>query len=304
VKLGLARAFTKFDEYQLAKYNRYADVTLKDVLFLSHPHPNSKAQEKLWKKLVDDKLDIPATWETLLSAGADKAATFEVLIDEAKLGALALLRNLRNMQKAGVDDSIIRNAINGMNASRVLPFRFIAAAKYAPAFERELEEALFRNLMDRRPLVGKTALLIDVSASMGSNLSGKSDMTRMDAAAALAIVLREVCPDLRVFTFSYDVVEVAARRGFALRDAVIHSQHHGGTYLGKAVNTVLQRKPDRLIVASDEQSQDPVPNPNCLAYMINVASNQNGVGYGPWIHLDGFSEAIVDYITTFEAELD
>ena len=34
VKRGLARAFTKFDAYQLAKYNRESTVKLRDVLFL------------------------------------------------------------------------------------------------------------------------------------------------------------------------------------------------------------------------------------------------------------------------------
>jgi len=34
--------------------------------------------------------------------------------------------------------------------------------------------------------------------------------------------------------------------------------------------------------------------------MINVASNKNGVGYGPWARIDGWSEAIVEYIRTLE----
>src|SRR5512147_2970376 len=36
VKKGLAAAFSKFDAYALAKYNRPAPVKLRDVLFLSH----------------------------------------------------------------------------------------------------------------------------------------------------------------------------------------------------------------------------------------------------------------------------
>ena len=36
VKRGLAQAFTKFDEYQLAKYNRDEAIKLRDVLFLTH----------------------------------------------------------------------------------------------------------------------------------------------------------------------------------------------------------------------------------------------------------------------------
>jgi hypothetical protein len=52
-----------------------------------------------------------------------------------------------------------------------------------------------------------------------------------------------------------------------------------------------------LIVLTDEQSSDPVPNPkHGRGYMVNVAAYQNGVGYGSWTHVDGWSEAIFDYI--------
>ena len=37
--------------------------------------------------------------------------------------------------------------------------------------------------------------------------------------------------------------------------------------------------------------------------MINVASARNGVGYGPWTHIDGFSEAIIDYIRVLERNI-
>ena len=39
VRLGLAEAFQKFDEYSLAKYNRDGAIKLRDVLFLTHPKP-------------------------------------------------------------------------------------------------------------------------------------------------------------------------------------------------------------------------------------------------------------------------
>src|SRR5207302_4151851 len=68
VKKGLAAAFTKFDEYALAKYNRAMPVKLRDVLFLCHAKPVDAAQAELWKNLVDDALTTPDTWEVALSA--------------------------------------------------------------------------------------------------------------------------------------------------------------------------------------------------------------------------------------------
>lgn len=302
MKKGLARAFTKFNAYALAKYNRDDAVKLRDVLFLCHAKPKDQGQADVWKKLVEGTLESPDTWEVKLSGGADKKETFERLIREDKLGYLALLRNLRNMAQAGCDMVLVRDAILARKggAERVLPFRYIAAARACPQMEPYLDQALLKAISDLPYLHGKTAVLVDVSGSMDGVLSGKSDMTRMDAAAALASVIHG---DVRVFTFSEKVVEVPPRRGMAGVDAIIKSQSHGGTYLGNAVTTLNQTvNYDRLIVVTDEQSHDSVPAPiGKSAYLINVASYQNGVGYGPWIHIDGFSEQVLRFITELEA---
>jgi hypothetical protein len=299
VKKGLAKAFARFDAYQLAKYNRDGAVRLRDVLFLVHAKPKDAAQEKVWKELVDGKLASPDTWEVSLSAGEDKRATFERLIADKKLGALALLRNLRGMQLAGVPKSTIGKALEDMRTDRVLPYRFIAAAVHAPDLEPELEKAMFRSIEGHARLPGRTRLLIDVSGSMVSPMSARSEMRRLDAAVGLAVLAREIGEDVEIYTFSDHVKKVAPRRGFALRDAIVHSQPHGGTQLGKAVAEV-DRKDTRLIVFTDEQAHDPVGAPKGVGYMVNVASYQRGVGHGPWRRIDGFSEKILDWIIASE----
>jgi 60 kDa SS-A/Ro ribonucleoprotein len=148
-------------------------------------------------------------------------------------------------------------------------------------------------------LPGRTVVLIDVSSSMDEKLSAKSDMKRIDAAAALGAITQSDA--LRVFTFSNAVVEVAPRRGMAGVDAIIGSQPHSGTYLGLAVDALNKNvEYDRLIVITDEQSRDPVPAPKGRGYLINVASDKNGVGYGPWVHIDGFSERVLNFIAETE----
>ena len=300
-KKGLARAFAKFDAYQLAKYDRDGAVRLRDVLFLVHPKPKDAEQEKVWKQLADGTLASPDTWEVSLSAGADKRETFERLIAENRLGALALLRNLRGMQVAGVPKRTIAKALDAMRVDRVLPYRFIAAARYAPDLEPELESAMFRSIEGHARLKGKTTLLVDVSGSMDSPMSRQSEMARLDAACGLAVLAREICDEVEVYTFSNHVVKVPARRGFALRDAIVSSQTHWGTELGKAIAEV-DRKGRRLIVFTDEQSHDRVDAPKGLGYMVNVASYQNGVGQGDWQRVDGFSEKILDWIIASEAQ--
>jgi TROVE domain-containing protein len=307
VKRGLARAFAKFDAYQLAKYNRDSLVTLRDVLFLCHAKPRDAEQAELWKHLVEGKLEAPATWEVSLSARKDKKETFERLLSEGKLGGMAVLRNLRLMAAAGVSPKLIRERLS-KGVARALPFRFVTAARYAPRLEEAIEEAMLKGISGLEKLPGTTGLMIDVSGSMDYRLSGKGEATRMDAAAGLAILLREKSEEFAIASFSDDCVELPPRRGFALRDAITKSQAHSGTYLKRALTQLHERadwrKLDRLIVISDEQSHDGIlPAWTAKAYVLNVAPYKPGISYGNgWTHIDGWSERVVDYIVGVEKE--
>jgi 60 kDa SS-A/Ro ribonucleoprotein len=309
VKKGLAAAFSKFDEYALAKYDRAGAVRLRDVLFLCHARPVDEAQAAVWKRLVENQLATPDTWEVALSAtgrdGASKREAWERLLAERKLGALALLRNLRNLHEAGVTEDLVQAALEAMKTDRVLPFHFLAAARVAPQWEQALESAMFRALEGRdAKLPGHTVLLVDVSGSMEATISHRSEMRRTDAAYGLAILLREIAEKVTIYTFSDQAKLIPGRRGMALRDALEQSQAHSGTYLGKAIAQVekdCRHGYDRMVVITDEQSHDQVPAPRGRGYVINVASNRNGVGYGEWMHIDGWSEAVLEYVAALES---
>lgn len=341
VKLGLAKAFQKFNEYSLAKYNRKKDVMLRDVLFLCHSKPKdvpaevvawdkkTRAEyarvqtarflnnirpngfsegEHLYGKLIYDQLNIPDTWEVELSQSKDKRASWARLLNENKLGDMAFIRNLRNMMEAGIPPHEIRRAAESRAWGRVLPFRFISAARTNPTIEPTIEQWMLKCLDGAEKLPGKTVLLCDVSSSMEAQLSSKSDLTRADAMRALAILLREICEDVVIIPFAqHPLPPVAPRRGFALADIINRGGARDGTYLGVAVQHVNDTLSgaDRLIVLTDEQTTDRVPAPKIAghSYMINVAANKNGVGYGSWLHIDGFSEAITDYIRAYERSI-
>jgi 60 kDa SS-A/Ro ribonucleoprotein len=188
-----------------------------------------------------------------------------------------------------------------MSTARLLPFRFLAAARYAPQWEEALEQAMLKSVAASEKLPGKTVVLVDVSGSMTAPLSHRSEIQRTDAAYGLAVLLREIGEEVAVFSFSDNLVEVPAHRAFALRDAIERSQRHNGTYLGKAVEELnREEKFDRLIVITDEQARDAVPAPLGKGYVINVASFKNGVGYGKWMHIDGWSESVIEYIRALE----
>jgi 60 kDa SS-A/Ro ribonucleoprotein len=218
-----------------------------------------------------------------------------------------LLKNLRNMLEAGVDVELIEAAIHARKGARkMLPFRYVAAARHAPTLTSAIDRALCATIQDMHPLSGETWVLVDVSGSMDDLLSGKSDLTRMDAACALAAI---VPGKVRMFSFSDRCVEVPHKRGLLGIEAIKRSQIHSGTMLGTSVrdlNARMQRAnaKGRLIVISDEQSHDPVGDPWIdKAYMINVASYQNGVAYGPrWVNISGFSEGVLKYIAALENE--
>lgn len=342
VRKGLAGAFGKFTEYSFAKYDQKdRAIRLRDVMFLVHPEPVDEERTALYKKIADDSLEVPDTWEVGLSRegqkgkDADKRAEWTRLLEEKKLGPMALIRNLRNMQKENVDLSLIRKALVETKPDRVLPFRFISAAKAAPQLEPELETMMLRCLGGTKKLAGRTVLLVDVSGSMTeAPISVNSDINRLEAAAGLTILLREVCEDVAIYAFSFAtdwygrtavsvpgaIVEnvrferhgdypcycmpLPPRHGFALRD-LLNQLPHSGTPLGWAIRTAEKHAGahDRLIVLTDEQSHDSVSDAAVRpAYMVNVASAKNGVGYGAWTHVDGWSESIVRYIQGLEGE--
>lgn len=302
-----------FGRYGLAKYERGdALVKLRDVFRLVRPRPLNREQSDLWKMAIAGELEATDTWEHELMIGKDKRATFTRLLREDKLGYMALLRNLRNMERANVDRKLITDAIRARKgAARVLPFRYVAAARAVPTFEQAIDEALRNCVSEMRPLEGGTTVLVDVSHSMNAKLSEKSDLTRMDAAATLASVIPG---DRRVFTFSTNIVEVAARVGMAGIEQIIGSQPHMNTYLGAACRAMdgLRQRTRRLIVITDEESHDEVRVPTHYErrYLINVASAQHGVSYGnphldepEWsAHLDGFSENVIKFIRELEGE--
>lgn len=302
-KVGLARAFTKFDAYQLAKYDRAGAIRLRDVLFLCHAKPKDKAQAETWKRLVDGTLKAPDTWEVNLSGGADKKDTFERLLSENKLGYMALLRNLRNMEESGVDRAAVKQAIlNGAKHSKALPFRYLSAAKHAPGYVSELDVAMQTSMRHMDKLPGRTVVCVDVSGSMSSRVSGRSEMNREGAASAVAILARGICEDCRVIAFGTEAAEIPGYQGLALADRLsgYGSVVGHGTNVRGAVALAGSLGYDRIIVITDEQSATKCQDPEGVGYMINVASYENGIGYGAWTHIDGFSEAVVQYIQEIE----
>ena len=326
---AVSRCFLeKFDEYQLSKYNKTDnEITLKDAYFLAHPmayakrHTKGLSQKKenLFKRLVEDKLQVADTWENKLSAGSgkttkeQKSQSFEDLLKRNKMGGMAVLRNLRNMREAGVDKKLVaERLIGGAHKNPSLPFRYLAAAQQVPQWEDIIDQAMLASFEGNKMMPqfeGNTVVLVDVSASMNAKLSAKSIMRRADAAASLAIFAREASADCRVFHFGTRCAEVPARRGMALRDAVCQNNGIGhGTMINLAVDYVNKnvKSYDRLILITDMQTSaydSKFPKPKGKGYMLNVAPYENAIGFGHFMHIDGWSEQVVRFVAESESVL-
>lgn len=326
-KRAIADGFARWSDYQIAKYATLDKVAvrLRDLLFLAHAKP-AAGREALFTALADGTLRAPDTWESLLSVpGADKRTVWEGLLRDGRLGALALVRNLRNMEEVGVDPALVRAALAQAKAWDVWPWQALAAARQAPAYTHDLDALVLRSAGALPRLPGRTLVLVDVSASMDDTLSGRGSMKRMDAAAGLAVVLREICEAIEIATFSNECVRLQAPlpRGARLARQITENQPHAGTALGQAIDGMtaprvtlpvmmpgflarwslmarfVEVRPaiERLVVLTDEQSQDRVAYPAMPVFVINLASTQRGIAWdGPVVRLNGWSGGVVRWL--------
>lgn len=317
---GLAAAFENFDEYQFAKYDRNTAIKLRDVMFLTHPKPANADREALYKRIADRKLTTPDTWEVALSTGKDKKAAWTRLLTEKKLGALALLRNLRNMREADVEPQIIREALQTTKSQWLLPLNFLAAYKENPIFVREIEDMMFRMFAQMPKLAGHTVFVVDVSGSMSAPISGKSTFNRQNVANAMAVFATEMCESVSIYATAgsdsarkHATKRLTPHRGFALMTEIENAASAlggGGIFTRQCLefikNDMHGETPDRIIVFSDSQdcdNTDRIPNPFGLYnYIVDVSSHKRGVNYkGLWTaEISGWSEQFLNFIAAFE----
>lgn len=221
IQKGLSEAFNRFDEYQFAKYNRVAEVKLRDALFIVHPKAKDETQQMVFNKIAANELAVPYTWETELSAlGQVKYETekakakavklkWEELIDSGKVGYMALMRNLRNILDANVSAVHVKKVCKHLSdesavaKSMQLPFRFLAAYREIKVLKSEfvsmvlnaLEDAVVASVKNLKGFDEATRVLIacDVSGSMQKPVSAKSKVLLFDIGLMLGMLMQSKC---------------------------------------------------------------------------------------------------------------
>lgn len=209
------------------------------------------------------------TWEFLsgwLPGGMD-AEAWEAAIPQ--MGYMALLRNLRNFDEAGVSDSVklrvaqIISDPDRVAKSKQFPFRFWSAydatksVYWAPYLERALELSV-QNIPE---FEGSTLVLVDVSASMSWSAYSKRGSVRPCDVAALfgAAVFTKNPKSTRVAVFGSRSAEVTpGTRGSILRHMETFRKNHGvdhGTAIASAVRSQYKGE-DRVVIFTDMQTAD------------------------------------------------
>ena len=299
-KLGLADCFPKFNEYQLAKYNGGSGkIKLSDVLCLCHAKPENQEQAALWKRLLDDNLATPITWETQLSKDGNTAEVWDRLIAEKNLPYMASLRNLRNMIEAGATRfPEVLSRISDPEAvrkSKQFPFRFYSAYRQLQDIGGSglaltaLSEALRHSVENLPTLQGQTLCSADNSGSMYSPLSERGSVKYVDVANLFQAMMVVKTPDVisSVFGRNFAVVSVNPRS-----DIVSNAERFKNKDVGHSTNGYLaidhliggEIKVDRIIMFTDCQLWNDDFYCDC-SIQTSIERYRREINSDCWLHL-------------------
>ena len=357
VKRGIADAAVRlYDEYALLKYDTdRAGFRFGDVLDLTHPSAASDAQGTLFRHALDRRhgnvdeipeslpllrsraelmaLPVAARRAVLRDPGRLKGAgmTWEALAGWLQgpmdaeawtaalpgMGYMGKLRNLRNLDEAGVGDDVAAKVAaeladpGRVARSKQLPMRFLSAyrATGSVRWSQALETALSHSLANVPVLSGRTLVLVDRSGSMFFTTSQRAGLTFADTAAVFgtALALRAEKADLVEFGTRSN--SVGFRKGHSVLRVVDRFGNLGGTETAKAVVRWFDGH-DRVVIVTDEQAfggsgADPteaVPT-DVPVYTWNLAGYRYGHGPGAAHRhtFGGLSDAAFAMIPLIEA---
>lgn len=295
-----------YNEYSLLKYDTESKgFRFGDVLQLTHPKAKNAKQNDLYEHALDRRYDndiqqfrgLPIliarnhlmavsvkdrrksewlnadtlkaagmTWEALagwLQGPMDKTA-WEAVIPN--MGYMALLRNLRNFQEAGVSKIVMNDVLTQLAdpekvaKSKQFPFRFLSAYnanKNNLPIAAAMEMALEASLVNVPALSGKTLILVDRSGSMFPTWSYGSKIESLglsfaDAAAIFGTALALRAENATLVQFGSSAHEVKFRKGDSVLPLLSKFKDLGGTSTRQAIQQFFKNH-DRVVIITDEQ---------------------------------------------------
>lgn len=338
LKRGVADAIERlYSERSYLKYDSAnAGYRFADVIELCHPDNGGTWQGDLYQHILNERHDrgapvplslemlrarkqlmaVPVrerraylefpntlsaagmTWESLAGwlQGPMDAAAWESII--GSMGYMALLRNLRNFDEAGVSNTVATAVANKLAdpievaKSRQFPMRFLSAYRAAPSLRWSwaLEQALNYSLENIPSLPGRTLILVDTSGSMQGVFSKDGTLRRWDAAVIFGVALGSRCQNADVISFSNTYYGTAPWRRFDLKrgESLLRSIErwkNEGYFIGAGTDTLgalhnTYAGHDRVVILTDEQADRGDPGQllptNVPLYTWNLAGYKFG----------------------------
>lgn len=292
LKKGFAKAFNRFDTYQLSKYQaNNAGLKLVDLVNLIHPVPTERNKDGL-NALITGKLKNLTTSQTALTDIGQKAENeaealvlrkgyWTGVLQNRKLGYTDLIRSLTKIAKDApeaidlacstvTDKKLVENSL-------IMPYQLYIALKMV---EKEaglttsavrkisdaLETALEISCQNVPKFAGRTIVIVDRSGSMSSPLSSVNNgiMSMAEAGTLMALFLaRKSDCDYMIFGDEAKYVPYNRRDSISTSIKTLMSYNQGYGHkseynVGHGTNfhatfQALQGKYDRIIFFSDLQ---------------------------------------------------
>lgn len=269
--------------------------------------PVEQRREALGAEGAEMLTDAGITWEWMAGWVPDgmDAAAWEAVIPS--MGYMALLRNLRNFDEAGISTEMIRHVedrltdADAVRRSRQFPYRFFSAYKNVPSVRwvPALETALDLAVDNVPRFGGRTLILTDTSASMTYPVSRRSSIAHFEIAAVFAASVAKKADSVDLVSFASGSETIRFRSNESVLRTVqrVHNRigfvGHG-TMLGQAIRRHY-RGHDRVVVFSDMQTADQLPAlRGATVFVFNTggyAKTPLEVGAHGRYELGGFTDA-------------
>ena len=267
---GACDYLSNLDEYQIGKYKMNGkSYNMYDLINITH------ANSPAINAYKNDTIEIPDTWETKISGAAnqdDKETEWKRLVEERKLGYMALIRNLRNILSCSfvnpmwAKEHLIPQITNevAIKKSLIFPYRIYTAWKTIGDtlpldIEAALSDAFIMSIGNMPKLDGTSLVVLDVSGSMDDYMSSHSGMTIKEVGAVYAAAMYLSSKDVDFVKFGNKCKKVDYNRYANVFKVIKAMQANEGCGYGTDIVPVfdsLGKHYDRIFLISDMQVMD------------------------------------------------
>jgi hypothetical protein len=240
LKKGWKDVLETFDDYTISKYKMNKNfVKTRDVVNLVHAYSTPI------HKLMNGESKQERTWNAIVSnADKENKNPKEIWTEAAKnMPHMALLRNLCNLIKSGVDMSpVLERLVAGVEHGKQLPFRYYSAYKtiknswesagVQPVLDA-LEICLKKSFKNAPHFSGKTMVLSDNSGSAWGSLTSELGTMHVAEIGNLMAVMTGMLSDeaeVGVFGDNLFTIPINQQAGVfeTLEDVSDQGKHVGG----------------------------------------------------------------------------